>query len=501
VPVPLFLEALLMTLAFDLINEAGLRAPGAMGGAVSIVSGLILGQSAVSADIVSPLLLIIVAASGLGGFCVPSYALSIGLKIAQLLLMVAGAAGGLFAMALLTLAMLCLLCAMTSLGSPLAAPLSPPRRRNPDILLRLPLRMQRAAAFFSSRRAASGASPRVAALFKTRACAAGLCAGVQVFLLGTGAAMTLSLNAAWLSALIAPPAAAAAAALGRGQLVRSLGDARPARVQGLLAALSLFVCCIFAVSALISLAEQTFLSQAKTVFIVLCALTFLFVCASGGEAGAARAAYMLRLLPALLLGALLTGVARRGGADGLFPLLGTGAGTLALSLAAMLSGAAPLLLVSLVPGEGVCIEEADVPGAGFFALRAGVGAALGALFLLAVTLASSHETLAGADAWGMRLRLFGAEGAQEGLLFALLTLVQSALILLHASLMLLGAASALSHAFPAAGRHHAGLWLLSALAAAVLLMLTVLGFDLAIRAGALCSLPTAAALLRRKKRS
>jgi len=167
----------------------------------------------------------------------------------------------------------------------------------------------------------------------------------------------------------------------------------------------------------------------------------------------------------------------------------------------MLSGAAPLLLVSLVPGEGVCIEEADVPGAGFFALRAGVGAALGALFLLAVTLASSHETLAGADAWGMRLRLFGAEGAQEGLLFALLTLVQSALILLHASLMLLGAASALSHAFPAAGRHHAGLWLLSALAAAVLLMLTVLGFDLAIRAGALCSLPTAAALLRRKKRS
>ena len=72
VPTPAYLEALLMTLAFDLVSEAGLRAPGEMGNALGIVSGLILGQSAVSADIVSPLLLIVVAASGLGGFCVPN---------------------------------------------------------------------------------------------------------------------------------------------------------------------------------------------------------------------------------------------------------------------------------------------------------------------------------------------------------------------------------------------------------------------------------------------
>lgn len=78
-----------MTLAFDLISEAGLRAPGAMGNALGIVSGLILGQSAVSADIVSPLLLIVVAASGLGGFCIPNYALSVGIKIIQLLFLTA----------------------------------------------------------------------------------------------------------------------------------------------------------------------------------------------------------------------------------------------------------------------------------------------------------------------------------------------------------------------------------------------------------------------------
>ena len=149
VPIPVFLEALLMTLAFDLINEAGLRAPGAMGNALGIVSGLILGQSAVSADIVSPLLLIVVAASGLGGFCVPSYALSIGLKIVQLMMLCAGAAGGFYAMGLLFAVLGCALCSMQSVTSPLTGPLTPPRPGNPDIFLRLPMQFQKARAFFA----------------------------------------------------------------------------------------------------------------------------------------------------------------------------------------------------------------------------------------------------------------------------------------------------------------------------------------------------------------
>lgn len=149
VPIPIYLEALLMTLAFDLINEAGLRAPGAMGNALGIVSGLILGQSAVSADIVSPLLLIVVAASGLGGFCVPGYAMSIGLKIVQLMFLTAGATGGLYAMLLLLMGLSCALFAMRSVGSPLTAPLAPRRRANPDIFVRLPMKYQKARAFFA----------------------------------------------------------------------------------------------------------------------------------------------------------------------------------------------------------------------------------------------------------------------------------------------------------------------------------------------------------------
>ena len=149
VPVPVFLEALLMTLAFDLIGEAGLRAPGTMGNALGIVSGLILGQSAVSADIVSPLLLIVVAASGLGGFCVPSYPLSIGLKMVQLAVLAAGAAGGLYLILLVLLPLGCALCRMESISSPLTAPVTPPRRANRDILLRAPLWKMKARAFFA----------------------------------------------------------------------------------------------------------------------------------------------------------------------------------------------------------------------------------------------------------------------------------------------------------------------------------------------------------------
>lgn len=149
-PFPVFLEALMMTFAFFLINEAGVRAPGVLGNALGIVSGLILGQAAVSAGLVSPLLLIVIAASGLGGFAVPNYSLSLGLRIAQLAVMTAGAFSGLYGILLITFVFGALLCRMTSLGAPMLAPASPARPRNGDLLLRLPIWLQRTRGFFAS---------------------------------------------------------------------------------------------------------------------------------------------------------------------------------------------------------------------------------------------------------------------------------------------------------------------------------------------------------------
>ncbi len=500
VPFPVFLEALLMTVAFYLITEAGLRAPGALGSALGIVSGLILGQSAVSADIVSPLLLIVVAASGLGGFCVPGYALSIGLKIIQLMMMTAGAVGGLYAMGLLTLALLCLLCAMTSLGAPLTAPVTPRRKRNPDILLRLPQKMQRARAFFSQPARQDVRARRIRAAFSARACAAGLCVGAQVFILSTGAAMAISLNAAWIAALSSLPAAGAAAALCRRRLVRSLSE-KPSRAQRLVLCAVLLICCITGLVALLSLAEQTFLSQARTTFILAATLLLLLLCAPGRTEGAARAAYVLRFLPPLMFAALVLRMVRYGSAGGLFPLLGTGTGPLALSLALMVSCAAPVLMLLLPPREIEDIAQEDVPRAGFFILRAVLGAAVGCALLLVMIMSTTVETLASYAAWGERLRLIPASGGRGGLLFSFLTLCQLALLLLHAANMLLSSEDALSQAIPALSRRRLSLIVLLALCALALLAMTVYGFDAALAAGALCGIPALAALLMRGKRT
>jgi spore germination protein KA len=61
----------------------------------------------------------------------------------------AGATGGLYAILLLLMCLSCALFAMRSVGSPLTAPLAPRRRANPDIFVRLPMKYQKARAFFA----------------------------------------------------------------------------------------------------------------------------------------------------------------------------------------------------------------------------------------------------------------------------------------------------------------------------------------------------------------
>lgn len=65
-------EILLMELAFELIREAGIRMPGPLGGTIGIVGGLIIGDAAVGANLVSPIVVIIVALTALGSFAIPN---------------------------------------------------------------------------------------------------------------------------------------------------------------------------------------------------------------------------------------------------------------------------------------------------------------------------------------------------------------------------------------------------------------------------------------------
>ncbi len=143
ISISLFTEALLMLTVFDLINEAGTRIPGLLGSSFGLVSALILGTAAVDAGMVSPLLLIVVALSGLGSYALPDYSLSFAFRMGQMLLLISGGLMGLPGVCLVSVALIMRVAGMTSLGRPYLAPSTPKRTRNPDLVMRAPVYRQR----------------------------------------------------------------------------------------------------------------------------------------------------------------------------------------------------------------------------------------------------------------------------------------------------------------------------------------------------------------------
>ena len=143
ISISLFTEALLMLTVFDLINEAGTRIPGLLGSSFGLVSALILGTAAVDAGMVSPLLLIVVALSGLGSYALPDYSLSFAFRMGQMLLLIAGGLMGLPGVCLVCVFLIMRVAGMQSLGRPYLAPSTPGRAHNPDLLVRAPVYRQR----------------------------------------------------------------------------------------------------------------------------------------------------------------------------------------------------------------------------------------------------------------------------------------------------------------------------------------------------------------------
>lgn len=152
VPFPILVEILIMEFSFFLINEAGTRIPSQIGSALGIVGALILGQAAVSASIISPILIIIVALTGLGNFVAPSYSFSMALQLYRLVVLVFGACFGLYGVVTCFLFLCSSLCSMRSFGLPYASPFAPWRPHNPDLVLRLPLWLHHKPLFFSAKK-------------------------------------------------------------------------------------------------------------------------------------------------------------------------------------------------------------------------------------------------------------------------------------------------------------------------------------------------------------
>lgn len=122
VPFPGVVEVLLMELSFELLREAGVRLPGAMGNTIGIVGGLIIGQAAVEANLTSPIVVIVVAFTALCSFAIPNEELATAFRVLKFFFIGMSAWLGFYGFLLAGLAVLIHLSHLRSFGIPYLMP-------------------------------------------------------------------------------------------------------------------------------------------------------------------------------------------------------------------------------------------------------------------------------------------------------------------------------------------------------------------------------------------
>lgn len=140
VPFPAFVEALIMEVTFEILREAGLRLPRAVGQAVSIVGALVIGQAAVQAGFVSPVMVIVVSITAIANFSTPVFAMAIAARMLRFVLMGLSTILGFYGIMLGLMFMAIHLCALRSFGIPYMMPLAPFNIKNQqDVFVRFPV--------------------------------------------------------------------------------------------------------------------------------------------------------------------------------------------------------------------------------------------------------------------------------------------------------------------------------------------------------------------------
>ncbi|MDT8901577.1 spore germination protein [Anaeroselena agilis] len=125
VPFPTFIEAFIMEGLLEIMQEAGIRLPKLIGPAVSIVGGLVIGEAAVRAGLVSPPLVIVTSFTAIATFSISSYRMGLPLRLLRVPLMILAAALGMFGVMWGLIAIAIHLSSLESFGEPYLAPLTP----------------------------------------------------------------------------------------------------------------------------------------------------------------------------------------------------------------------------------------------------------------------------------------------------------------------------------------------------------------------------------------
>ncbi|WP_128104621.1 spore germination protein [Paenibacillus sp. DCT19] len=144
VPFPSLIEVLIMELSIEILREAGIRLPKPIGPAMGIVGGLIIGQAAVQAGIISQFLVIVVAVTAISSFTIPVYSAGLTLRILRFVAMFSAAVLGLFGVVMFFLLVCTHLSRLSSFGVPYVAPAVPYHLGEwKDFFIRAPLNMMR----------------------------------------------------------------------------------------------------------------------------------------------------------------------------------------------------------------------------------------------------------------------------------------------------------------------------------------------------------------------
>ena len=125
VPFPVIFEIIIMEVSFELIREAGIRVPSPIGPTIGIVGALVLGQAAVSANIVSPILIIIVALTGIASFAIPDFSFGFHLRFFRFAFIALGYIAGFLGIGMGVFIYISILCNIKSFGVSFMTPYAP----------------------------------------------------------------------------------------------------------------------------------------------------------------------------------------------------------------------------------------------------------------------------------------------------------------------------------------------------------------------------------------
>lgn len=140
VPFPPIMEGLLMEIAVEMLREAGLRLPGPIGQTVGVVGGIVIGEAAVQAGIVSNVMVVIVSITAVSSYIIPNYEIASSIRLVRFPMMFLAALFGMVGLAIGMMVLFIHLVTIESFGIPYGSPIAPTILSDwKDTFVRLPL--------------------------------------------------------------------------------------------------------------------------------------------------------------------------------------------------------------------------------------------------------------------------------------------------------------------------------------------------------------------------